>query len=199
MPNKILKTVQKLNRLLPLVAIGTIADCQSILDPTNRLITRAGISILNKNQHQIIGLEELMLQTGLRDSINNGHKLVSEDIAFSLSPILNSSGRVSHAELSISSILADNQDHKLPFNHPIRELIGNAKDLVSRLIETNETRKLEVKLILRNVEDQATAQALAGQKFIWIRDDEVSKGYIGLIASRLVNKTNLPTIILSQH
>ena len=31
----------KLNRLLPLVAIGTVADCQSIIEPTNRMLVKA--------------------------------------------------------------------------------------------------------------------------------------------------------------
>ncbi|NJS41421.1 hypothetical protein HC766_03555 [Candidatus Gracilibacteria bacterium] len=54
--------VNSLQPLLSLVAIGTIADCQSIVEPTNRLLVKIGIRIMQNNLSGIVGL-----QNGLND------------------------------------------------------------------------------------------------------------------------------------
>ena len=100
--------LKKLNRLLPLVAIGTIADCQSILDSSNRILTKAGLSIINQQAHHLPGLTALLEQTGYLEKISGGYKMNSQDIAFTLSPILNSSGRITHAQISIALLLCAN-------------------------------------------------------------------------------------------
>jgi len=176
-----------LNRLLPLVAIGTVADCQSILDTTNRLLVKAGLQILAKNQHRIDGLTELLVQTGLWTKMESGYQIGSQDLGFVLSPILNSSGRLSHARLSISVLLgqknvAENEE----------KLLENTK----KLIQTNTDRKQMVKDILEDLEIRAQKQK--NEPLIWLVGDW-SKGIIGLLASRLVNQYNLPVIIISKH
>jgi len=171
-----------LNSLLPFVAIGTIADCQSVLEPTNRFLVRAGLQLLQKNQLPFSGLNELLDQTGLAEKITQNYKINSQDLGYTLSPILNSSGRLSHARLSISTLLAPETQ--------------TAKDLASKLIQTNQDRKEMVKNILDELEEKASQQFLSNQKMIWI-EGSWSKGIVGLLASRLVNQYNLPTIIIS--
>lgn len=198
MPNNSTR-LTKLNRLLPLVAIGTVADCQSITEPTNRLLVKAGLQILQKNTHQIEGLEQLMIQTGLIAKINSGYILTSQDLGFIISPILNSSGRISHARLSIATILAenyeDNQRYSILENQDY--LNRTAFVLVSELITTNTERKQMVKDILAEVEENAKTQYDEGKKTLWLEGDW-SKGIIGLLASRLVNQYNLPVIVVSK-
>jgi single-stranded-DNA-specific exonuclease len=195
-----IKKIQRLNRLLPLVAIGTIADCQSIIDPTNRLITKAGIQILSNNSHQIEGLSELMSQTGLEKQVNSkGFYISSQDLAFTLSPILNSSGRMTHAYKSIAALLSTRTYAELPFLSDKHTINGEVKTFVEDLIQTNQERKNEVKQILEQVELQAMEQVNEKQPLIWIEANNISKGIIGLIASRLVNRYNLPTIIITAN
>lgn len=176
-----------LNRLLPLVAIGTVADCQSILDPTNRLLVKAGLQVLAKNQHRIEGLSELLVQTGLLAKMESGYQIGSQDLGFVLSPILNSSGRLSHARLSISVLLGQKITSQIE-----DELVENTK----KLIQTNTDRKQMVKDILENLEIEAQKQK--NEPLIWLVGDW-SKGIIGLLASRLVNQYNLPVIIISSY
>jgi single-stranded DNA-specific DHH superfamily exonuclease len=114
---------QKLNKLLPFVAIGTVADCQSILEPTNRLLVKAGLSLISKEQTPYPGLDELTKQTALSDKQHQGYQIGSRDLAFTYSPILNSSGRMSHAKLSIQTLIADK---------------SLAPSLAQELIETNQ-------------------------------------------------------------
>ena len=190
--------IKKLNRLLPLVAIGTIADCQSIIEPTNRLLVKAGLSILQKSSHNIIGLNELIDQTGLKAKITQGYELNSMDLGFTLSPILNSSGRISHARLSITTLITNNRltnqvnlvkENEPFFNQP-------AKELASILIQTNQDRKLMVKDILEEVETEAQKQFESGAKMLWL-EGNWNKGIIGLLASRLVNQYDIPVVVVS--
>jgi single-stranded-DNA-specific exonuclease len=186
--------LSNLNKLLPLVAIGTVADCQSILDQTNRLLVKSGLQILQNKKHGIVGLAELMNQTGLYKKMEAGYKLNSQDLGYTLSPILNSSGRISHARLSISTLIAESGNALIPENKEFRDL--SAEDLAGRLIATNQERKQVVKDILNEVECEAKYQYDSGQKVLWL-EGEWSKGIVGLLASRLVNEYNLPVVVVS--
>jgi single-stranded-DNA-specific exonuclease len=171
-----------LNRLLPLVAIGTVADCQSILEPTNRLLVRAGLKMLNDKSDNIAGLGAMLEFLGFNDKINQGYRLSSQDLGFVLSPILNSSGRLSHAKLSIGVMLGDGGQENL--------------DQISALVQTNNDRKKMVKDILEDIENQAEEQYIAGNPVLWLEGDW-SKGIVGLLASRLVNTYDLPVVVVS--
>ena len=186
--------ISNLNRLLPLVAIGTVADCQSILDQTNRMLVKSGLQILQNKKHGIDGLNELMEQTGLNKKMTAGYKLNSQDLGFTLSPILNSSGRISHARLSISTLITTKGKSLVDENQEYRDM--SAEDLSGRLIATNQERKQVVKDVLHEVESEAKSQFDSGQKVLWL-EGEWSKGIVGLLASRLVNEYNLPVVVVS--
>ena len=186
-----------LNRLLPLVAIGTVADCQSIIDPTNRALVQAGLQIFNNKSHKITGLTELLEQTGLNKKMQQGYKLNSQDLGYTLSPILNSSGRLSHARLSIATILQSEAGihSKIYENH---ELLHNSvSELAALLVATNQERKQTVKDCLGEVETEAKLQYERGDKMLWLQGNW-SKGIVGLLASRLVNQYNLPVVVVSE-
>jgi single-stranded-DNA-specific exonuclease len=187
----------RLNRLLPLVAIGTVADCQSIIEPSNRILVKAGLQILQANAHNIAGLTELMNQAGLSKKIQEGYQLTSQDLGFVLSPILNSSGRISHARLSIATLLKDpeivNVNQLVTEN--VEHFEHSGDELARFLIDTNTERKAMVKEILTEVELEAKNQVESGSKIIWL-EGKWNKGIIGLLASRLVNQYNLPVVVV---
>jgi single-stranded-DNA-specific exonuclease len=168
-----------LNRLLPLVAIGTIADCQSIVEPTNRKLVKAGLKMFYHSS-PILGLNKLMLESTLKAKFEAKLPLNSQDLAFILSPILNSSGRISHARLSI------------------RTLIEGDSQSVNLLIQTNQHRKQIVKEYVGNIETEVNKQIEANANLIWLAGNW-NKGVIGLIASKLVNQHNLPVVVISQN
>ena len=170
-----------LNLLLPYVGIGTIADCQSILEPVNRLLVKTALQILQKPVSHP-GLEELTKQTGLREKTTQGYRLTSQDFGFTYAPILNASGRIAHASLSIGTLVAEAQ--------------AEAQQKARELIQVNQDRKALVKSILQEVESRAEAQV--GDPFIWLVGDW-NKGIIGLLASRLVNQYDKPVLVMSRE
>jgi single-stranded-DNA-specific exonuclease len=175
---------KNLNKLLPFVAIGTIADCQSVLEPANRLLVRSGLNIIQNNLHQNTGLLALLSQTGILEKITQGYKINSQDLGFVLSPILNSSGRISHANLSISVLLEKN------------ETVANK--LVHQLIETNNERKKMVRDIIDSLENEVQNQIAQGEEVVWL-SGEWNKGIIGLLASRFVNEYQIPVLITTEE
>ena len=163
------------------------------------MLVKAGLQILQSNSHKISGLTELMNQTNLSKKIQEGYQLTSQDLGFVLSPILNSSGRISHARLSIATLLKDpNIDNpKQLVSENIEHFQESGSDLAKFLIDTNTERKAMVKDILGEVELEAKKQVENGSKTIWL-EGEWNKGIIGLLASRLVNQYNLPVIVISK-
>ncbi len=169
--------ITKLNKLLPFVAIGTVADCQSVLEPTNRLLIKSGLQVLNKSK-LYDGLENLISNLDFRAKINFGYALDSQDLGYVLSPILNASGRISHAELSIKTLIG--ADEK------------NATDL----IDINTQRKNIVKSYMEEINLEVLNQVKLKQKFIFLMGSW-NKGIVGLLASRIQNQTGLPVAIVS--
>jgi single-stranded-DNA-specific exonuclease len=186
--------IKSLNRLLPLVAIGTIADCQSILEPTNRIITKIGLQILNQNNHRLAGIVELNKQLGIDQKMQTGYRISSKDLGFLYSPILNSSGRLNHASLSISVLVGhigiDLQNNTSQDDFKLSEQ-------VSKLIKTNQSRKEYVKEITAQLESIASQQIADGNQVLWLEGDW-SKGVVGLLASRLVNLFDVPVVVVSK-
>ena len=140
-----------------------------------------------------------MLFRSLSKKIQEGYQLTSQDLGFVLSPILNSSGRISHARLSIVTLLKDpkiNNTNQLVTEN-IEHFQESGAELAKFLIDTNTERKAMVKDILGEVEQTAKEQVQAGHKIIWL-EGQWNKGIIGLLASRLVNQYNLPVIVISK-
>jgi single-stranded-DNA-specific exonuclease len=175
---------KNLNKLLPFVAIGTIADCQSVLEPANRLLVRSGLNIIQNNLHLNTGLTALLDQTGILEKMSQGYKINSQDLGYVLSPILNSSGRISHANLSISVLLE--KDEKV------------ANELAHQLIETNNERKKMVRDIIDSLEQEVQNQIEKGEEVVWL-SGEWNKGIIGLLASRFVNEYQIPVLITTEE
>jgi single-stranded-DNA-specific exonuclease len=200
--------IKNLNLLLPFVAIGTIADCQSILESTNRLLVKSGLQIMQKNSQKNSrlnpGLKSIIDQTGLAQKLFQNYKLSSQDLAFLFSPILNSSGRMSHARLSISVLIKTESDF-LPefldnafFDPEIKILLKQKLEtLVVKLIKNNQDRKDNVKSILEEVESQAEKEFINNEPLIWL-EGQWSKGIIGLLASSLVSKYSIPVVVIEK-
>jgi len=81
--------IQMLNRYMPVVAIGTVSDCVSLLGE-NRLFVKKGLAILNsKHCHVPDSLQAFLTHFNLyRKQID------STDIGFMIGPRLNAAGRM---------------------------------------------------------------------------------------------------------
>ena len=160
--------------LLEIVALGTVADIVPLLGE-NREIVRRGLKAMETTK--IIGLKELIKASGCPDTkIDSGH------VGFILAPRLNAVGRLSHALQAVELLTTDDPE--------------TAKEIAEELNLENDKRK--------NISNQIQTEAeamLAERKHIdtciVLASKDWHPGVIGIVASRLVDKYNLPTILLS--
>ncbi len=161
-----------------LAAIGTVADVVPLLDE-NRIIVKHGLHSLR--QHPVRGLEPLMRITKL----NEKPSLSSEDIGFTLGPRLNAAGRLGQAALGVELMTTDSIERAATLAEYINELNGN-RDSIERSIYLAATKQIKEQFDA----DNDPAFVLAGRGW--------HAGVIGIVAGRLAEKYNRPTILIAQ-
>ena len=172
------KNFQDYTTDIELAALATVADLVS-LTGENRKIVRLGLKKMQKTD--CIGLKFLIEVAGLSDKkISTGH------IAFQIAPRLNSIGRLESASEGLKLLLTEDAN--------------DAKNLAEKLDATNSRRKeIETEMLIEAEKKIAELR----KKFegnlstLVISGENWNGGVIGLTASKLVEKYNLPTIILS--
>lgn len=162
---------------LALAAIGTIADMVPLLDE-NRILVHHGLRSLRANP--LPGLVELMKITKLIDKAN----LLSEDVAFSLAPRLNATGRLGQAQLGIE-LLTSPPGERVNSLATYIEQLNCSRDSLQRSVQMAAS-----KLATTDFDPEADpALVLAGVGW--------HLGVIGVVAGRLAEKYGKPVIVIS--
>ncbi|MGB0123225.1 MAG: single-stranded-DNA-specific exonuclease RecJ [Silvibacterium sp.] len=164
---------------LKLLAIATIADAVPLLGE-NRVFVALGIEELQRPVHS--GLRALM-QVAQLDPARR--KLTTTDIGFRLAPRINAAGR-----MDIASEVVELFTTKDP---------QRALAIAQKLEQLNQDR--------RNTEAAALAQILAQldqdhfhqSRCLVIDGDGWHRGVIGILASRIVERTGKPTLVLAHE
>lgn len=170
---------QKLeDRILDLVAIGTIADCVSLLGE-NRVLVKKGMEIINNTKR--VGLKELIKEANISSA-----KLDSWNIGFQIGPRLNAAGRMDHANTALELLITKNKD----------EAKTIARHLNNKNIERQEVTEEIVEEVYAQVELKSSKDkiifAVSGNKDAW------NEGVIGLVAGRISDKFYLPSLIITK-
>lgn len=156
-----------------LMGLATIAD-QMILLKANRSFVVHGIDALKKTQR--IGLQILMSRANVELD-----KISSETINYVIAPRINAMGRLKHSLDALRLVCTTS--------------VERASQLVAELNDTNTERQdLTVEMI-----DHAMVQAARwkDEHIIVVASAEYHEGVIGLLASKLVDEFNKPTIAVS--
>jgi single-stranded-DNA-specific exonuclease len=111
-------------------------------------------------------------------NISKGY-ISADDIAFQIAPRLNSSGRIDNAMVSFNFLISQNYDQTAKYFFQIEDF--------------NEQRKE----IERNLSNQVIKNVDNSKKIILYYDTNLHEGIIGIVASRIVEKFQKPTIIFS--
>lgn len=159
--------------LLDLVAIGTVADCQS-LTGENRVLVSFGLKVLSKTRN--LGLQALLAAAEVKSD-----KYDSFTLGFILAPRINAAGRLKHADAAFHLLVADNA--------------ADAQRLAQDLNDLNKKRQMLTEQILS--EAKAQAELILDKKVILVFGQEWPKGIVGLIAGRLTEEYNRPSLAIS--
>ena len=168
----------RLDALLDLVALGTVADLVR-LDRNNRILVQAGIERIRRGACHP-GILALFRIAG-----REARKAVASDLGFALGPRINAAGRLTDMTLGIECLLADDATR--------------ADELALRLDEINrERRRIESAMQAEAETALADADALASdrgfQRTITLHREDWHQGVVGLIASRIKERHHRPTI-----
>ena len=158
--------------LLDLVSLGTVCDVVPLIG-LNRAIVKQGLKILKKRLN--LGLKTLY------DMCKIEHKPTTHDLGYKLGPRINAGGRVGKS--SHGAELLASEDPQRTYQ------------IATDLDKYNKERKsIEVMLIEQvNIE----AEKLINDKVLVLSGDSWHEGIIGIVCSRIKEKYNKPTILIS--
>ena len=172
-------TQPKLDVLLPLVALGTVADVVR-LDANNRRLVAQGLKRIRAGALPA-GLAALFTAAGRVAAV-----ATSFDFGFALGPRINAAGRLSDMTLGIECLLTDDA--------------GRADELAKTLDGINRERR-DIEAGMREQaqyaadamidEDEAPPPAIA------IFDPDFHEGVVGIVASRIKDKLHRPTFVFA--
>ncbi len=160
---------------LDLVALATIADIVP-LTGDNRIYVKYGLEKIQKTKR--IGLQALITECGLQ-----GRQLLPSHVGFALAPRLNSAGRLQNAGTSIELLLA--RDKK------------TAEELVHMLSEMNTERRAIEEEIFKEAVAQIEKENMSHDRVLVLGGEDWHQGVTGIVASRLCDKYNRPSILIS--
>jgi len=171
------KNQENLNEFLDYVALGSIADSVPFVSE-NRILIKYGLRILNQTKKE--GLKALIKECGLNEGEIN-----TRDINYALAPRLNAAGRLEDPKIALELLLTESKER--------------AKYLAKKLSEINNNRRNIGDSILKEAKIQAKKQINKENNHVLVLSAENwNQGVIGIIASRLVEEFNRPTIVISE-
>jgi single-stranded-DNA-specific exonuclease len=165
---------------LKMVAIATIADAVPLLGE-NRVIVAIGLEQLQRPVHP--GLRSLMEVAQLDPS---RRKLTPVDVAFRIAPRINAAGRMDVATEVIE--LFTTKDAK------------RAQEIAGKLDRLNQERRdAEATMLKEIVTRLEQEQQFREARCIVMDGDGWHRGVIGILASRIVDRTGKPAIVIAHE
>ncbi len=163
--------------MLPLAALGTIADMVP-LDGENRVIAKHGLAAMATSS--LPGVQALIKCAGMRGSTVSDY-----DVGFKLSPRINAAGRMGHARLAVELFTRADETR--------------ANEIALYLEEHNRSRQATERRVVKQACEMVDKANLAGdaRRAIVLASEGWHSGVIGIVASRLVNRYQRPTVVIS--
>jgi single-stranded-DNA-specific exonuclease len=173
------ETQPKLDALLPLVALGTVADVVK-LDANNRRLVAQGLKRIRAGALPC-GLASLFAVAGRKAPV-----ATTFDFGFALGPRINAAGRLADMTLGIECLLTEDA--------------ARAEELAKQLDTINRER--------REIEGDMREQALQVAESLFeegeepppaicVYDPDFHEGVVGVVASRIKDKLHRPTFVFA--
>ena len=169
----------KVDALLPLVALGTVADVVK-LDANNRRLVAQGLKRIRAG-HLPAGIASLFIAAGRKATV-----ATTFDFGFALGPRINAAGRLADMTLGIECLLTDDA--------------GRADELAKTLDGINRERR-DIEADMRE-QAQLAADAMIDlddepPPAIAIYEPSFHEGVVGIVASRIKDKLHRPTFVFA--
>lgn len=160
--------------LLEYVAMGTICDVVSLTDE-NRIFVIEGLRRINNTSK--MGISALLRENSWNKEVD------AYTLGFVLGPCMNATGRLSTAKLAIDLLLEED--------------IEKIDQYAKALVDLNNERKMLTTNGLENVNKQLIENEYYKNDIIIVYEENLQESICGIVAGRIKEKYNKPTIILS--
>lgn len=161
--------------LLEYVAMGTVCDVVSLTDE-NRIFVREGLKRINNT-------EKLAIKALVEENSWN-REVSAYTLGFIIGPCMNATGRLSTAKLAIDMLMEDD----------IEKIRTYAKKLVSLNTERKELTNIGLEKTLEIIKDKK----YYNDDIIIVDVENIEESICGIIAGRIKEKFNKPTIIMTE-
>lgn len=162
---------------LDLVAVSIAADIVPVVGE-NRVLAYHGLKKLNSSPS--LGLKEIIRTCNLEGEIIDMNSIV-----FKIGPRINASGRMMSGTVAVDLLTADN--------------VTKAQQCSALLDQYNNQRRELDQIVTQQAIDLIKREGgLANRRILILYQPDWHKGVLGIVASRLTERYNRPTIILTQ-
>lgn len=166
----------KLDELLDLVALGTVADVVP-LDHNNRILVSQGLKRIRagKMSHGIRAL--------FQTARCSAQKAQPFDFGYKIAPRINAAGRLDDMSIGIACLLSGN--------------LNEAENMASELNELNQTRQEIEQEMLTDILADCPSTLPSEQTTLCVYRDSFHQGVVGIVASRLKEKFYRPVFVFA--
>lgn len=163
-------------KLIEFVAIATVCDVVDLIDE-NRIFVKNGLNMLNNTTN--IGIKALKKASGLEDK-----EITAYHLGFVIGPCLNASGRLDSAKKGLELLLMENYEE--------------AENLAQEIVDLNDARKKMTKEGVDRAINIIDSTEIANDKILVVYIPDIHESLAGIVAGRIKEKYNKPTIILTK-
>lgn len=163
-------------KFIEYAAIGTICDVVDLIGE-NRIIAKNGLEMINNTEN--LGIKALIKETMLEGKIINSYH-----VGFIIGPCINATGRLDSASVALELLLC-------------RDSI-RAEKLAKKLHELNIQRQHMTSDSLNAVVDEVENSDLKKDKVLVVYKDNIHESIAGIVAGRLKEKYNVPSIVITK-
>ena len=173
----------RLDTLLPLVALGTVADVVR-LDANNRRLVAQGLKRIRAG-HLPAGMASLFTAAGRQSGV-----ATTFDFGFALGPRINAAGRLSDMTLGIECLLTDDAARADELARTLDGINRERRDIESDMREQAQlAADAMVDMDINGEEGPPPAVAIFEPSF--------HEGVVGIVASRIKDKLHRPTFVFA--
>ena len=164
-----IKSANKLNirSLLDFVALATISDMMPLIDE-NRVMVFHGLNEINNNP-----------RLGLRNFLKSINKVDESKISFNIGPRINAAGRMKNGKIIVDLLTEEDANKANSLSNEVEYLNLKRRSIEKKVYEN----------VIKKINNTKYSNIIYGQNF--------STGVLGIVASRLIEKSYKPTIIIT--
>lgn len=163
-------------KLIEFVAIATVCDVVDLIDE-NRIFVKNGLEMLNNSKN--IGINALKKACGLEDK-----EITAYHLGFVIGPCLNASGRLDSAKKGLELLLMEDDEE--------------AKNLAQEIVDLNDARKNMTKEGVDRAINIIDSTDINNDNILVVYIPDIHESLAGIVAGRVKEQYNKPTIILTK-